>query len=119
VSSLPATQSATESAPALVALVTTVGSADDARRLADAAIAQRLAACVQVEGPVTSIYRWQGRVETAEEWRCACKTTAGRRADCVARILAGHDYQTPQVTCHSLTATSAYAAWVRESVEPS
>jgi len=103
----------------LLEIRTTFGTRAAAVACAERLVTARLAACVQVEGPVTSIYRWQGRVETAEEWRCACKTTAGRRADCVARILAGHDYQTPQVTCHSLTATSAYAAWVRESVEPS
>ena len=60
--------------PALVALVTTVGSADDARRLAGAAIAQRLAACVQIEA-IESVYRWQGAVQHDAEWRLWFKTT--------------------------------------------
>ncbi|MBM4023559.1 MAG: divalent-cation tolerance protein CutA [Planctomycetes bacterium] len=101
----------------LVEIRTTFGTraaaVDCARRLVTA----RLAACVQVDGPLTSTYRWQQRVETAEEWRCTCKTTATRRDACVAGIRAGHEYETPQVTIHALAATASYAAWVRESVE--
>jgi periplasmic divalent cation tolerance protein len=100
----------------LVEIRTTFGSRAVAAACASRLVADRLAACVQVEGPLASTYAWQGGVETAEEWRCTCKTTAARRAACVAGILAGHEYQTPQVTIVPLEATADYAAWVRDSV---
>lgn len=102
--------------PGLVEIRTTFPSQATAAASAELLVAGRLAACVQVEGPISSTYRWQGAVETAVEWRCTCKTTAARRDDCVAAILSGHAYETPQVTVVSLEASPAYAAWVRESV---
>lgn len=101
----------------LVEIRTTFGSRAAADACAGRLVADRLAACVQVEGPLASTYAWQGGVETAEEWRCTCKTTTDRRDDCVAGILAAHDYDMPQVTIVPLEATAAYAAWVRTSVE--
>ncbi len=83
-----------------------------ARRLVE----ERLAACVQVEGPLSSVYRWQGAIESAEEWRCVCKTTADRQAECLAAIAMLHDYETPQLIVAEMAASEPYAAWVRESV---
>jgi periplasmic divalent cation tolerance protein len=79
-------------------------------------VAAGLAACVQIDGPVHSTYRWRGAVETAVEWRCTCKTTPARAEACVAAIVAGHPYATPEVLVRQATATPAYAAWVRDSV---
>jgi periplasmic divalent cation tolerance protein len=76
----------------------------------------RLAACVQIDGPVASIYRWRQAIEQAEEWRLTCKTAPSAEAACVAAIQATHDYELPQVTIASVTATPGYAAWVRESL---
>lgn len=75
-----------------------------------------LAACVQVEGPITSIYRWQGGVETAEEWRCGCKTSPAGRDACLAAISRLHGYETPELIVSDVAASAAYAAWVRASV---
>lgn len=112
-SSLPATQSATESAPALVALVTTVGSADDARRLADAAIAQRLAACVQVEA-IESVYRWQDAVQHDAEWRLWFKTTAAALPALRAWLRSAHPYQLPASFVLGLSDPSPdFADWVQ------
>ena len=55
--------------------MTTTDSRPDAERLARDLVERRLAACVQVLGPISSTYRWQGAVETAEEWLCLIKTT--------------------------------------------
>jgi periplasmic divalent cation tolerance protein len=97
-------------------ICTTFAARDTAVACANRLVAARLAACVQIDGPVHSTYRWQGAVETAEEWRCTCKTTPARAAACVAAIVAGHPYATPEVLVRQATATPAYAAWVRESV---
>lgn len=103
--------------PGIVEIRTTFGTRPQAVACAERLVAGRVAACVQIDGPVLSTYRWQAAVETAEEWRCTCKTTRGRRDACVAAIVHGHPYKTPQVTVVPVEATAAYAAWVRESVE--
>lgn len=81
-------------------------------------VESRLAACVQVEGPIMSTYSWEGAVERADEWRCVCKTTQAACEACVVAILAGHPYETPQVVAVSVEASPAYAAWVAETVCP-
>lgn len=103
-------------ADAVAEIRTTFAARDAAVACASRLVGARLAACVQIDGPVHSTYRWQGAVETAEEWRCTCKTTPARAAACVAAIVAGHPYATPEVLVRQATATPAYAAWVRESV---
>jgi periplasmic divalent cation tolerance protein len=101
----------------LVEIRTTFSARAEAAACAERLVAVRLVACVQIDGPVTSTYRWRSAIETAEEWRCTCKTTLGLRDACLKAILDGHPYQTPQVTVVPVEATAGYAAWVRESVE--
>lgn len=100
----------------LVEIRTTFPGRDAAAACARRIVAERLAACCQVDGPVASTYHWQGAVESAEEWRCTFKTTAARSAACVAAVVAGHPYENPEVLVAEVAATPAYAAWVRESV---
>lgn len=101
----------------IVEIRTTFGSRPEASACAERLVAGRLAACVQVDGPVISTYCWQTAVETAEEWRCTCKTTLGRRDACIEAIVRHHPYETPQLTVVPVAASAAYAAWVRDSVE--
>ena len=103
-------------APDLVEIRTTFASRVAAEACAVRLVAERVAACVQIDGPLTSVYRWQGQVETAEEWRCTSKTTPARAAACRALIRALHDYHTPEIIEAPATASPAYAAWVRTSV---
>lgn len=100
----------------VVEIRTTCAGQDEAEACARRVVAARLAACGQVDGPVRSTYRWRGAVETALEWRCTFKTTRTRAAACVAAIVAGHGYETPEVLVVAAAASPAYAAWVRESV---
>jgi periplasmic divalent cation tolerance protein len=100
----------------VIAISTTFASREAAEACGRSLVERRLAACVQVEGPLTSVYRWQAAVETTVEWRCTCKTTATREAACIAAIAGLHDYQTPQITVANVRATPSYAAWVHESV---
>lgn len=103
-------------ADGIVEVRTTFAGRTEAEACAALLVERRLAACVQIDGPVTSVYRWKAAVETATEWRCTCKTTASRRAACVAAITAAHGYETPEVLVSPVEAGEAYAAWVRESV---
>lgn len=100
----------------IVEIRTTVGDRAAAESLAARLVGEKLAACVQIDGPVTSTYRWRGAVETAAEWRCTCKTTPGRAAACREAIRALHSYELPEIVETAVEGAEAYAAWVRESV---
>jgi len=100
----------------VVEIRTTFPSRATAEACAARLVAGRLAACGQVDGPVRSTYRWQGAVETAEEWRCTLKTTPEAAARCAEAAVAGHPYETPEVLIANARAAARYAAWVRSSV---
>ncbi|KAB7851268.1 divalent-cation tolerance protein CutA [Streptomyces mobaraensis] len=100
--------------PPYLAVLTTAPDEETARRLAKDAVERRLAACAQVDGPVTSVYRWQGAIETDAEWRVLYKTTGARYAELEAHIRAGHPYDVPEVIATPITAGSdAYLTWLR------
>ena len=100
----------------IIEIRTTFGARADAETCAALLVERRLAACVQVEGPIRSTYRWEAAVEVAEEFRCTCKTTRERVGACIEALTSRHPYQTPEVLCAEVTAAPAYARWVRESV---
>ena len=100
----------------LLAVFTTVSSAEQARLLASAAVEQRLAACVQAE-PVQSTYRWDGKVTTDAEVRLMFKTTQARYGALERLLLALHPYELPAIFAVPVAqASPAYAAWVEASV---
>ena len=89
-------------------------SADSA---AQAVIGQGLAACCQVGAPVASVYRWQGRVEQAEEFPLTCKTTPEAWADLEAFLKLRHPYDVPEIIGLPVThGLPAYLEWVRANV---
>jgi len=99
---------------------TTTATARDARRIARALVERRLAACVQVLGPMKSTYRWQARVETATEWLCLAKTTLARSRELIAAVTELHAYDTPELTVTPITGGSRhYLDWLAASVRPS
>jgi periplasmic divalent cation tolerance protein len=98
-------------------VATTTGSADEARRIADALIEARLAACVQVLGPIASTYRWQGEVERETEWQCLVKTEARLYDEVEAAIRAAHTYDEPEILAFPILAGSpGYLAWIAGNV---
>lgn len=95
---------------------TTFASRHEAVACGRLLVEQRLAACVQIEGPLTSIYRWQGAVETAEEFVCRVKTTPSAVAACESAIRMLHPYDCPEIIVTTACGSAAYAGWVREQV---
>lgn len=97
---------------------TTLGKHRDAVAMANSLIEARLCACVQIAGPVTSVYRWQGRVETAEEYVVSGKTTARRWPAVCERIKQLHPYDVPEIIAVPLNAVSEhYAQWLTTQCE--
>ncbi len=96
-------------------VVTTVGSRDDALRLAHALVELRLAACAQI-GEIHSVYRWRGAVHEEGEFRVLFKTRADRYAQVEAAIRDRHPYELPAIHAIATTAALAsYAGWVADN----
>lgn len=93
--------------------LTTTDSADDAERLARLVVADHLAACVQVVGPVRSVFRWEGDVDVETEWQLVIKTTADRVEDLTAALVAAHSYDVPEVIVTEVVGGHVpYLTWV-------
>jgi periplasmic divalent cation tolerance protein len=100
-------------------VLTTAGSEEEAEQISAALIERHLAACVQVLGPISSRYRWQGEIETAREWMCVAKTEATRYPEVEATIRELHSYDEPEVIATPIVAGSrGYLAWIGESLSP-
>lgn len=98
-------------------VLTTAGSQAEALKIAHHLVESRLAACVNIVAPVESVYRWQDKVETSQEWLLLVKTTAHRFPavrDAIGEI---HSYTLPE--CVALTIENGslqYLKWLAESV---
>ena len=100
-------------------VLTAVASESEAERISVALIERRLAACVQVAGPIASRYRWQGKVEQAREWLCLAKTEASRYPELEAAIRELHSYEEPEIVATPIVAGSVgYLEWIGESLSP-
>ena len=102
---------------AYVQALTTVASEEEAAHIASLLVERRLAACVQVVGPVVSRYRWEGKVEEAGEWQCLAKTTRAAYPAVEAAIREAHSYEEPEIIATEIAAGSpGYLAWIDENV---
>ena len=98
-------------------VLTTAASADDARRLGRALVEERLAACATLIPAAESIYRWEGRVESATETLLMLKTGADQLAALEARLHELHPYETPEFLVLPVEAGSdAYLAWMKANL---
>src|SRR5271155_3429529 len=98
-------------------VLTTAGSEEEAMKIAHGLVDQSLAACVNIVPQVTSIYRWQGKVEEAREWLLIVKTTAAAFAQVREAIAELHSYELPECICLPIEDGSpAYLQWIAESV---
>jgi periplasmic divalent cation tolerance protein len=96
-----------------VIVTSTTDNEQAARDLAAGAIGARLGACAQIVGPITSVFRWEGEVQTEQEWRVEIKTAAERVAALTEHIKANHSYDVPEVIATPITGGSAeYLSWL-------
>lgn len=98
----------------LVQLITTVASREEAVELGRAAVEKRVAACVQVLGPITSVYRWEGAVQEEQEYLCLMKVPAERLERLLQFVRGRHSYDTPELTVVGAEfVDERYLKWVR------
>lgn len=104
--------------PSYVALVTSFADRETAERVGEALVTERLAACAQVLGPQTSVYRWKDRLERATEWRLELKTAAQRLTALERRLLELHPYDVPEcIALPVVHGSDAYLRWLAEETE--
>ena len=104
----------------VVLLLSTVASSEEGETIASALVNERLAACVSVFPPMTSVYRWQGAVERASECQVVVKTTRARLDAVIARVRALHSYEMPELLVLPVDGGGeAYLDWLRRETSAS
>jgi len=97
-----------------VQVMTTASTKDEAAKVATALLEGRLAACVQILGPIESRYWWNGKIEQSTEWLCLIKTIRGKFPAVEAAIRANHSYEVPEiVACPIELGSELYLEWLR------
>ena len=101
----------------LIKISTTSDKRETLERIARELVGNNLAACAQISGPIESIYRWNSKIESTDEWLLTAKTVETRFADVDAVIQTAHHYDVPQVVAEAIAfASDSYAKWVRNEV---
>ncbi|GAB4136148.1 MAG: divalent-cation tolerance protein CutA [Thermogutta sp.] len=97
----------------------TVPNAELANQIASQMVEDRLAACVQVIGPIRSVYRWQGNIESSEEWLLVLKTDGASWPTLRERIVALHSYEVPEILALPISdGHPPYLQWLADSLSP-
>ena len=90
---------------------------DEAMRIGRTVVEERLAACINITAPCTSIYWWEGKVEQSDEAPAILKTTVDRAEALIERITDLHSYETPAIVAWPADhALPAYAEWVKSEL---
>lgn len=108
----------TESSEAIVVLVTAANAAE-AASLAEKLVGARLAACVQILPPMSSVFLWKGTIQYQKEILLIAKTERSRFEELEREVRALHSYETPEIIALPITAGSApYLKWLSASLDP-
>jgi len=106
--------------PEPLVVLMTAGSQEEAERIAQALVAEMLAACVNVVPGVISMYRWEGKVQRDQEWLLVAKSRRDVLERLVQRVQALHSYDVPEIIALPLAGGSEpYLRWLDSAVEGS
>ena len=100
----------------IVLVMTTSDCNEKLKTLAERLVEQQMAACVQIEGPITSLYRWDAKLEISTEWRLTAKTTPALASQVESLINSLHHYDLPEILLLSANASDKYGKWVESQV---
>lgn len=97
--------------------ISTINDRQEAERLARTLLEERLVACVNILGPLTSLYHWESNIEQDEEYLLLMKTMAHRESDLMTRVQQLHPYEVPELILLRIeTGASAYLQWLAACV---
>lgn len=94
---------------------TTCTGEKSAKLIAETLVFERFAACAQIGSPITSIYRWKGKVENSEEFPIYIKTSPEKLEAAIARLSEIHPYECPQILFREENSSKSYAQWCAQS----
>jgi periplasmic divalent cation tolerance protein len=98
-------------------VLSTAGSEEEARKIARYLVERQLAACVNIIPQIESLYRWQGRIESSQEWLLLIKTSADQFPAVRDAIRELHSYELPECIAFSIEdGSSEYLEWLGESL---
>jgi|SRR5664280_1096865 periplasmic divalent cation tolerance protein len=98
-------------------VTTTTETKEQAQTIAQHLVETKLAVCVQITGPITSIYRWKGKLENAQEWLCLIKTRDDLYNKVEAAIKSKHPYETPEIIAVPIVKGSKeYLSWLDDEL---
>jgi periplasmic divalent cation tolerance protein len=101
----------------VISVYVVFADANEAERIGRLVVEERLAACVNILGPIRSIYRWKGAIESAEEVAAIFKTTHDRADPLITRIAGLHSYEVPCIATWPIDKIlGSYAEWVEDCV---
>lgn len=100
-----------------VQVFTTINDRKKAEDIAESVVVKRLAACVQITGPVTSVYRWEGKVNKEEEWLLIIKSSKELYGKLEKEIKEIHPYDVPEILVMPvLDGNRDYLEWLRNEI---
>jgi periplasmic divalent cation tolerance protein len=106
--------------PEPIIVVTTSDRLETLEQIAKDAVSQKLAACCQIVGPITSHYVWEGKPETSHEWQCQIKTTMSAYEKLEGLIKELHHYDEPEIIFFRIDGGSdSYLQWLCNSIDGS
>ena len=101
-----------------VLATTTTAKAEDAGKIATQLVERKLAACVQIVEPITSVYRWQGKIESEQEILLLIKSTQDLIPDIAELLDEIHPYEVPELIATPIVGGStSYLSWLEDSVQ--
>ena len=96
-----------------IQIFTTIEKKEDAEKIAKSLIEKRLASCIQIVGPISSIYWWKNKIETSQEWLCIIKSKKNLYEEIEKSIKEVHPYEIPEIIAMPIISGSKdYLKWL-------
>lgn len=101
-----------------IQVFTTTANKKSAQKIAKILVEKKLAACVQILGPIESVYQWKGKIEKAKEFLLLIKSNQSKAKKIIDEIKSVHDYEVPEIIVLPIASGNPdYLRWVDESVK--
>jgi periplasmic divalent cation tolerance protein len=98
-----------------IQVITATNTEEEATKIQRVLVEERAAACVQIIGPISSLYWWEGEIEEAAEWICLAKARARDYPGIESLIKENHPYSVPEILAIPVsTGNKDYLTWISE-----